>query len=83
MKKKIRSTLKSCKRCSSFPAVCGEKYCKNCRNVVLSELRDSGYLIDLPQMRKHPMSGSGKGYTAVNSMAVGGSAEINSDGDEW
>lgn len=35
---------KMCERCGSAYAKRGEKYCKDCRKQVLSELAEAGYL---------------------------------------
>ena len=35
---------KLCKRCGALPALRNEKYCKDCRKQVLSELQEAGYL---------------------------------------
>jgi predicted amidophosphoribosyltransferase len=39
--------MKPCERCGQ-PAKRGEKYCPECRKVILQEMRDSGYLRFIP-----------------------------------
>ncbi len=71
--------MKACKRCNDSEAVAGEKYCKSCRKSVLQELKQAGYL----EPTFPPKSPSEQiGRTQRDLDAIGGSAEMNSDGDD-
>ncbi len=39
---------KKCERCPS-EALQGQRFCKGCKKIVLTELRDTGYLTFVPQ----------------------------------
>lgn len=72
---------KICKRCESDWAVSGEKYCKDCRKVVLNELDAAGYLCDTNVVK--PTINEHKDRPQVNLKTLGGAVESGSDGDEW
>ena len=56
-----------------------EKYCGKCRSIVLDELNNTGYLSD-PHAARQPSEQRARRQRYGN--AVGGSAEMGSDGDE-
>jgi hypothetical protein len=68
---------KPCKRCEIGRAKLDERFCPRCRDIVLAEMRQS-FLQDTYQPRQ-PLETRGRSQRYGN--AVGGSAELNSDGD--
>jgi hypothetical protein len=72
-------TTKPCKRCNIGTAKRQEKYCPRCRGIVCDEMAHSGYLTDR-YAPKQPSEQRARSQRYGNS--VGGSAELNSDGDE-
>jgi hypothetical protein len=74
-----KQSQKPCKKCESRMAVIGEKYCKNCRAVVLKELQSSGYLTETTERRP---PGDLLGRRSRNFQTLGGTAEMLNDGDD-
>lgn len=70
---------KPCQMCNAAVAVCGEKYCKNCKRCVLAELKAAGYLTET---RPPIQPTEQRGRRALNPKTLGGSAELGTDGDE-
>ncbi len=80
MPKKKKHQPKPCQRCSDEFAIRGEKYCEDCKTVVLRELKDAGYLSD----EKPPSTFSdARGRKSRDTRMLGGSAEFGTDGDNW
>ena len=76
---KSSKPTKPCKRCDIGRAKQDEKYCSKCASVVRAELQSSGYLTDT---RTTYAPKETRGRSQRHSNTVGGSAELNSDGDE-
>ena len=70
---------KACNRCDIGRAKLGNKYCGKCRSIVLNELQSTGYLSD-PYVARRPSEQWSRSQR--HGSTVGGSAELNSDGDE-
>jgi hypothetical protein len=70
-------TTKLCKRCNIGTAKRDEKYCSRCREIVMEEMQSS-YLTNASPVRQ-PSEQRARSQRYGNS--VGGSAELNSDGD--
>jgi hypothetical protein len=79
MPRRQRRPEKPCQRCTRTIAVFGEKYCKSCRETVLTELRQSGYLQD---DKPASMPSDELGRKSLSWEVIGGSAEIGNDGDD-
>ena len=75
---KSRLKTKPCKRCEIGCAKLDERYCGKCRSIVLDELKSTGYLT--PHAARQPSEQRARSQRYGN--AVGGSAEMGSDGDE-
>ena len=73
---------KACKNACGRLAIRNELYCKECRKAILSELKSSGYLEDVPFNTGTFSEERGRART-VDLDALGGCAEMNSDGDDW
>lgn len=54
------SVVKMCERCDCGPAIPRERYCKDCRKIVLKELEDAGHLT--------PYVGTGHGFRSADQM---------------
>ena len=74
----MKST-KPCKRCDIGIANQGERFCLRCRELVRKEMESSGYLTYASAGRQ-PSEQRARSQRGSN--AVGGSAEMGSDGDE-
>jgi hypothetical protein len=70
---------KPCKLCTVGKARLDEKYCPRCRNNMRNMMDDSGCLTDASEARKLSEQ---RARSQRHSNTVGGSAELNSDGDE-
>ena len=75
---KSSKATKPCKRCEIGRAKLDEKYCGKCASIVRAELQSSGYLT--PHAARQPSEQRARSQRYGN--AVGGSAEMGSDGDE-
>jgi hypothetical protein len=75
-----KKPTKTCKLCPKV-AIAGEKYCKDCRKEVLSQMKASGYLDDGPASTM--IFNDAKGRKSRSTETLGGAAEMQSDGDEW
>lgn len=71
--------MKECEKCKTAPADAGYRFCRACRNVVLREMKQSGYLTET---RVRPVIGEHTGRKCLNPKAIGGSMEILDDGDD-
>ena len=71
---------KQCKECGLLNAIAGEKYCDKCRKLVIERMKSDGYLQDTFE-KKQPSEQLGRKLYS-SGRTVGGSAEINSDGDD-
>jgi len=49
---------KLCKRCGRRWALTGQKHCSPCEDIVVKEMRESGYLTYVPQSRTFRGSGA-------------------------
>jgi hypothetical protein len=78
-RRKQQQPQKPCKKCDGRMAVIGEKYCQNCRSVILKELESSGYLTDV---RPKLPPGDRLGRPARHLGILGGTAEMLDDGDD-
>jgi hypothetical protein len=78
MAKKVKEH-KPCKMCEQGCAIEGEKYCKSCKKVVMSEMKASGYLTN-PRPENSVREQSGR--RSISSSTISGSSEIGSDGDD-
>ena len=68
---------KQCKRCEIGRAKLDERFCPKCRDIVIKEMQIS-YLT--PHAARQPSEQRARSQRYGN--AVGGSAEMGSDGDE-
>jgi len=73
------SLTKPCKRCEIGRAKQDERFCDRCREIVQKEMQSTGYLTDANAGRQ-PSEQRARSQRYGN--AVGGSAEMGSDGDE-
>ena len=73
---------KPCQKCGSERAVTGEKFCKKCKKRVIADLKAEGYLDEVS--RKTGIFSDERGRKGgVDIKVLGGTAELNSDGDNW
>lgn len=79
MAKKQPKRHRICDRCNDALAVYRERFCPRCRKQVLAELKEAGYLSD---MSIRTPNGHLNRKTR-SSNALGGCAELRSDGDAW
>jgi len=79
MAKKQTWRRRICERCNDSLAVYREKFCPRCRKQVLAELKEAGYLSDA-SIRT---SNGHLNRRTRSSNALGGCAELRSDGDNW
>ena len=70
---------KACKMCTYGTARADEKYCSTCRDKIKTMMTDSGYFSDARDVK--PLSEQ-RARSQRHGSTVGGSAELNSDGDE-
>ena len=80
-RRKETKQLKECQMCHIEYARPGEKFCKECRKVVMAMMKADGYLESVPnkitalkEQRDRPV--------AVSTEALGGSAELNNIDDD-
>jgi len=70
---------KPCKRCDIGRANQGERFCDRCRTIVRKEMESTGYLTDASATRQQSEQ---RARSQRYGNAVGGSAEMGSDGDQ-
>lgn len=73
---------KQCESCNMEPAVTSERFCKKCRKARLALLEAEGYLDKVPRSCSTFSEELGRKRT-VDLNSLGGTAEMNSDGDDW
>jgi predicted ATP-dependent serine protease len=72
---------KMCSKCGTRSIVLDGKYCYDCRQKVIDEMTNSGYLTNSHDSVRH-VNGGMKGRSAKSTNIIGGSAEHGGDGDE-
>ena len=77
-----RRPAKPCQMCECENSVAGEKYCRKCRMRVIANLKNEGYLDVAPRSTRIFSDERGRGG-GVSTKTLGGTAELNSDGDNW
>lgn len=73
--------MTTCQKCNSAPAVRSERYCKNCRKVIIANMEACGYLSDPKASRM--IINEEKDRSQLNWHTLGGSVERGTDGDDW
>jgi len=76
-----KQTRPLCERCNDKPKNPGERFCTGCRKVVLAEMDEAGYLTKIPINRT--WSDERGRNNRVDYKTLGGSAEMQNDGDGW
>jgi hypothetical protein len=77
--------VKRCQRCKKTDAIKGERFCKDCKKDMLRELKESGYLQNVSGTSPKAQStfNDQRGRAARSSELLSGTADWQTDGDEW
>jgi hypothetical protein len=72
---------KTCVKCNEYFAVNDEKYCSSCRAEVLKKMKDEGYLAS--PVIPVAVNRERRDRSQRSTNTVGGTSEMNQDGDDW